>query len=465
MPTNGFQNVFLHFLNYDTQQIFGLKHRYEDSFLFQNLLRSVIVAALLAKEYTFLPIGFGFESTISRRVLAHLACFREDGLIRYAFWETDLSTFISKKVEGYRPYRDLPQYQSFFSTKPDLIYKRVSAPFLNRRTRIGKFCVNKWESASVNPEDPDWQPIYSSFSSDKSLKTFQELMAKFPDIYSTSPFIWPSVASKLDKYDPTLVQKVRLIFEKYYYQGYLDEFDGTVLFDLPFENSTFGLNVGPMHCNSYRKYLNFLYSLGLKPYLDYALKDPAQIIPLRYNPHMILLKEQVYGILAAAESEFSFEQIIAKAITTSPAKEYCHALKADLLSLSAGTNHKLITIPSLTSTARKSDAKYTTNMENGEMIGNKDKFKQQGGMSESLKKSFLAHEYQHGKIGLFSAVLCILGGVVLGLAGIVGHTSWTAKALGFESQITDAGPGVVLFIVGLFLTFFTRPRPRLKDLN
>ena len=37
-----------------------------------------------------------------------------------------------------------------------------------------------------------------------------------------------------------------------------------------------------------------------------------------------------------------------------------------------------------------------------------------------------------------------------------GHTSWTARFLGAKSQITDAAPGAVLFIVGLFTVFFTR---------
>ncbi|HKX83235.1 MAG TPA: hypothetical protein VJL58_03355, partial [Pyrinomonadaceae bacterium] len=60
---------------------------------------------------------------------------------------------------------------------------------------------------------------------------------------------------------------------------------------------------------------------------------------------------------------------------------------------------------------------------------------------------------------------CIVGGVVLGLNGVAGSTSWTAKLLGMESSINDAAPGVVLFIVGLFIVYATKPNVTMKDIK
>ena len=59
-------------------------------------------------------------------------------------------------------------------------------------------------------------------------------------------------------------------------------------------------------------------------------------------------------------------------------------------------------------------------------------------------------------IGQFLGLICILGGVILFINGVAGSTSWTAKILGAESTITDAAPGAILFIVGLFFVFVTR---------
>lgn len=58
--------------------------------------------------------------------------------------------------------------------------------------------------------------------------------------------------------------------------------------------------------------------------------------------------------------------------------------------------------------------------------------------------------------GLVLGLACLLGGIVLCLHGVVGSTSWTAKFVGAESNISDATPGVVLFVVGLFVVWVTR---------
>lgn len=58
--------------------------------------------------------------------------------------------------------------------------------------------------------------------------------------------------------------------------------------------------------------------------------------------------------------------------------------------------------------------------------------------------------------GLVLGLACVIGGIVLCLHSVVGSTSWTAKFVGAESNISDATPGVVLFVVGLFVVWVTR---------
>ncbi|HXQ39396.1 MAG TPA: hypothetical protein VN843_35680, partial [Anaerolineales bacterium] len=74
-------------------------------------------------------------------------------------------------------------------------------------------------------------------------------------------------------------------------------------------------------------------------------------------------------------------------------------------------------------------------------------------------------EYRYAMLGLILGLATIIGGVILGLHGVVGSTSWTAKLLGLESNLNDATPGVVLFIVGIFLVLLTRPKVNLDNLN
>lgn len=73
-------------------------------------------------------------------------------------------------------------------------------------------------------------------------------------------------------------------------------------------------------------------------------------------------------------------------------------------------------------------------------------------------------EYAYGVLGLLLGLCCIVGGCVLGLNGVAGATSWTASVLGAESTINDAAPGVVLFVVGVFLVWITKPKVKARNL-
>lgn len=66
------------------------------------------------------------------------------------------------------------------------------------------------------------------------------------------------------------------------------------------------------------------------------------------------------------------------------------------------------------------------------------------------------HQLIYSILGLVLGFVCVIGGIILFLAGAIGAMSWTAKFLGASSEILDAAPGAVLFIVGLFVVFVTR---------
>jgi len=78
--------------------------------------------------------------------------------------------------------------------------------------------------------------------------------------------------------------------------------------------------------------------------------------------------------------------------------------------------------------------------------------------SDGIVRQVVKGEYLYGALGLILGLAAIIGGCVLGLHGAVGHTSWTASVLGLSSKVNDAAPGVILFIVGIFLVWITKPR-------
>jgi hypothetical protein len=73
--------------------------------------------------------------------------------------------------------------------------------------------------------------------------------------------------------------------------------------------------------------------------------------------------------------------------------------------------------------------------------------------------------YLYGLGGLIVGAICILAGVALFLLGLTGKTSWTISVLGARSQVWDAAPGVVLFLVGLLIVYATRPVVKIQVVN
>lgn len=87
------------------------------------------------------------------------------------------------------------------------------------------------------------------------------------------------------------------------------------------------------------------------------------------------------------------------------------------------------------------------------------------GSPAPVVKELIRQEYRHAALGMGLGLACIVGGCVLGIAGVAGHTSWTAKVLGLNSNLTDATPGVILFIVGVVTVFITRPKVNISDVR
>jgi hypothetical protein len=76
--------------------------------------------------------------------------------------------------------------------------------------------------------------------------------------------------------------------------------------------------------------------------------------------------------------------------------------------------------------------------------------------SPAAYKRFALFQFIYSLAGLVVGLVCVVGGIVLFLHGVAGSTSWAAKILGAESRLSDAAPGAVLFLVGLFVVLITR---------
>ena len=65
-------------------------------------------------------------------------------------------------------------------------------------------------------------------------------------------------------------------------------------------------------------------------------------------------------------------------------------------------------------------------------------------------------QFIYSLLGLVFGLAFVSGGIMLCLRGITGTVSWITSFLNLKSEISDAAPGVILFLVGLFTIWITR---------
>ena len=73
-----------------------------------------------------------------------------------------------------------------------------------------------------------------------------------------------------------------------------------------------------------------------------------------------------------------------------------------------------------------------------------------------LWRDAVRYQFIYSVISLCLGLCCIIGGMTLFLLGVSGVSSWTVGVFGVKSQLGDAAPGTILFVVGLFYVFITR---------
>jgi hypothetical protein len=74
----------------------------------------------------------------------------------------------------------------------------------------------------------------------------------------------------------------------------------------------------------------------------------------------------------------------------------------------------------------------------------------------------LLFQFIYSILGLVLGSGCMLIGLVLFLHGVTGSTSWSATILGSGSKLTDAAPGTVIFVVGVFIVLITKYKVKVR---
>lgn len=84
------------------------------------------------------------------------------------------------------------------------------------------------------------------------------------------------------------------------------------------------------------------------------------------------------------------------------------------------------------------------------------------GLPPSVAKKIAMYQLIYSLTGVILGFVCIIGGIILFLAGVTGSSQWIVNLVGSDSKLSNAAPGAILFVVGLFIVLVTRYRVKAK---
>jgi len=299
-------NIFLHFLNWDTQEIFGLVDN--DLQAFSNIQLSLNASILLSKEYCILPLGFYFESENTKKVILDNLEYIREGLLVFAMREYEIQEYIEKKQGQLKNFMSDANYYRFFESenKELLNIKFATIP---RKTKIGEYCLLRWRhNLEIFIEDLSGD-IAEIYDVDKktigkdTIEIAKAILGKSCEIEEGNAFIWRLMKEefrKLTYRDSRLEHQMRMYFEKNYYKAYLDEYQASILYDIfPLENGKdFFLKKEYISASNFRWFYEFLCSLELGTILRY---NASQISRIKRLPEFVQLV-QIYLDICNSDS-------------------------------------------------------------------------------------------------------------------------------------------------------------------
>lgn len=231
------KNIFLHFLNKDTQEIFGVDTQRDQMAL--ALLRKGLNASVLlcdAETFCFLPLGFWFESSYTKALLTKCSAFVAEGYVRFSIREENLQVFIDKKRQQYSPLRKtVGIYQNFFDKTALQCLESLKPIYLSRWSKIGEECSTIWRADHtllLSDNSGDLEQIYSMIPDMDTREKIAKVILNAASNQET-PFVWKNIQdiiANLPIRDSRLERALRIYFEKNYYDVYLKEYNATNLF-------------------------------------------------------------------------------------------------------------------------------------------------------------------------------------------------------------------------------------------
>lgn len=228
-------NLFLHFLNRDSREIFEL-HRFYSAPQHTSLLKQALNAAILiCEDHCVIPPGFAIEDEIAFDLSELNREYFSEKRILLPMRESSLADYAEKKRIEYSPQRD--RYSGLFSDRRLEFLGANAVGLVKRRSHIAEEIVKGWEAA---PDSKNRLWVRS-----KKLLTARtiEAIRQVPNHIAGKGYAvtWSQIQELLPLDARASYSELRNSLQNIYFRQYCREFDLKVLSELPFRCDEFGL--------------------------------------------------------------------------------------------------------------------------------------------------------------------------------------------------------------------------------
>jgi hypothetical protein len=150
------RDIFLHFLNRDSRQIYGLFRGFESLRHGFLLARALNAAAILCETRCLAPPGFIIECDIAQAMMERKSAYLRERLVELPMREESLTDLVEKKRQEYAPMR--ASYEGLFDDQRVRFLADNASGLIRRKAVIGANIANNWR-AGPDENKRLWRPV------------------------------------------------------------------------------------------------------------------------------------------------------------------------------------------------------------------------------------------------------------------------------------------------------------------
>ena len=221
------KNIFLHFLNRDTREIFRVYEFFARPKHALYLRRSLNAAAILCEDACYAPPGFVIEDDIAFELLENQAAYLNSGLLKLPIRERSLADYAEKKRGEYAPARN--RYSGLYDDSRLESLSSYDDALVRRKAQIGPAIVSGFKEG-VDTTARVWKHIKENASSEV-ITNFQET----PKILANEgkALTWSIISPHLINATTPFHKEIRDALQHVYFKEYCKEYKLILLKDVP----------------------------------------------------------------------------------------------------------------------------------------------------------------------------------------------------------------------------------------